>query len=250
MNIKNKFNKKGLRYFLLAALIAIAGLSSIYLRLTFLATPKEADKIEGSSALLSSQEPKKETVVLKENAYIEIPYTVQAPNSRWDVHEESCEEAAALMYHYFLIGNKEKNISPETANKDMLKMISWQKKNYGSEPDLKITAFGNFMNSYYGYSHKIIDATKENIMKSISAGKPVIVPVMTHALKNPHYGPRDSYHLLLIKGYDKSGVITNDAGVSQGRNFRYTWETLFLAIDAQTPVLKQGRIAIYLTKDQ
>jgi uncharacterized protein YvpB len=228
----------------MAVLFIFAGITTLYL---------DSKKHEESQeAVLPEEEVKevvreeKETEVLvKESAYIEIPYTVQAPNQSWSIHDESCEEAAALMYYYFLKKDKRKDIPADEASQKILRMVAWQKTNYGKEPDLSIAAFGKFFNSYYGYKYKIKSATIDEIKKVVSGGSPVIVPVMTHSLGNPYYGRENSYHLLLIKGYDKKGVITNDAGVTKGKNYRYTWEVLFKAIDAQKTKMNQGRLLIY-----
>lgn len=236
----------------LAILFTLLGITSLYLR--FSPEDKAPEKIATNTSTPNNElqiEGAPPPPIIKESAYIEVPYTVQAPNKRWDIHEESCEEAAALMYYYFLNNSTLKNIPANTAHNEFLKMIAWQKKNYGKEPDLSIAQFGKFFKSYYGYKYQIeTKATKELIMEVISDGQPVIVPVMTHALGNPSYGPRNSYHVLVITGYDKSGIITNDAGIKQGQNYRYTWETLFKAMDAQTPTMKQGREMIYFPKDQ
>lgn len=179
---------------------------------------------------------------------LSVPFTVQAPNASWNIHEESCEEAAILMYHYFLKGKTDISVIPsQTANDEIISMKNWQKTNYGSEPDLSIKNLGKFANEYYGYKYEVFEnITKEDIMSQIQSGRPVIVPVITHALGNPNYGANPAYHMLLIKGYKNTGVITNDAGVSQGRNWFYTWNTLFSAIDAQTPKMGQGRTMIII----
>jgi len=71
---------------------------------------------------------------------------------------------------------------------------------------------------------------------------------MTHSLQNNMYGPVSVYHVLLIKGYDATGVITNDAGVGNGVDHHYDWAVLWQAIDAQTAKMNQGRDMLYLTK--
>jgi len=183
-------------------------------------------------------------IVIKDSVQLIVPYTVQAPYANWTVHEESCEEAAALMYHYFLNGKNFPNniIPPDKASAEMIAMKNWQKANYGVEPDLNLDKFGEFVKSYYGNSYSVKkNITIEDIKKELSAGNPVVVPVITHGLENPHYGRLPSYHLLVITGYDARGVITNDAGVKEGQNYFYTWEVLFRAIDAQTPKMNQGR---------
>lgn len=189
-------------------------------------------------------EPPKETVIPM-SALLSVPYTVQAPLVNWTVHEESCEEAAALMYHYYLkgIGFGGANIIPTaTADKELRAMRSWQLAHWGKEWDLNMTEVGKLANQYFGYKYEVTeDITSENIKKAIAEGHPVLVPIMTHGLANPHYGPKTTYHILLIKGYDASGVVTNDAGVKEGRDYHYSWNVLWQAIDQQSAKMKQGR---------
>ncbi len=200
----------------------------------------------------SEQETPKEIepkLIIKENNLLSVPFTVQAPFANWTVHEESCEEAAILMYHQYLIENSSSNLDQLEVDKDIRAMKTWQKNNYGEEPDLSIIKLGKFANDYYKYKYSIVNnGTKENIKELISQGSPVLVPVMTHSLENPHYGRDNTYHILLIKGYDSLGVITNDAGIKDGKDYHYTWEVLFSAIDAQTKIMSQGRELLTLSK--
>lgn len=186
---------------------------------------------------------------LPETALISVPYTVQAPYTNWNIHEESCEEAAVLMYHYFLTGSKIDVIPLAEADGAMRTMKNWQVANYGSEPDLSLTQLGEFAKSYWGYKYEVTKGvTAENIKKALAQGHPVLVPVMTHGLGNPHYGPNTTYHILVIKGYNATGVITNDAGIKEGRNYHYTWDILWRAIDQQTPKMSQGRDMLVITR--
>jgi len=180
-----------------------------------------------------------------------IPYAPQAPFSNWTVHEESCEEAATYMYRAYLEElNYPNGRIPDTgADTAFRAMKAWQVTNYGKEPDLTMTALGTFAQSYYGYTPTVEkNITEDDIKKAISDGHPVVVPVMTHSLENNMYGPISVYHVLLIKGYDATGVITNDAGVGNGVNKHYNWNVLWQAIDAQKAKMGQGRELLYLTK--
>ena len=180
---------------------------------------------------------------------LNIPYTVQAPLTNWNVHEESCEEAALLMIHYYLSGNQVDIIPPATANQELINLVAWQISNYGGEKDLGLSEIGKLGSDYYGYKYQVTeDITAENIKLTLSEGKPVIVSVITHALRNPYYGPNPTYHILVIKGYNQQGVITNDAGVKEGKDFFYTWDILWQAIDAQTAQMNQGRDMLVVTK--
>lgn len=185
---------------------------------------------------------------LPDSKLITVPYTVQAPFGNWKVHEESCEEAALLMDHQFLTGDKSEQIDQHKADTELRAMKDWQVKHYGKEPDLTIVKLGEFAQSYYGHNPNVKNnITEDDIKKEIAAGRPVMVPVMTQSLKNPHYSPGNVYHILLIKGYDQTGVITNDAGVKEGMNWHYDWNTLWTAIDAQTPKMNQGRSLLVLS---
>jgi hypothetical protein len=182
---------------------------------------------------------------------ISVPYAAQAPFSNWDVHEESCEEAAIYMYKTYFEGTVYPNnkISETELDATFRAMKQWQVTNYGSEPDLTMTALGDFAKSYYGYTPIVKkNIVADDIKRALFDGYPVIVPVMTHSLQNSMYGPETTYHVLFIKGYDATGVITNDAGVGNGPNHHYTWEILWQAIDAQTPKMGAGREMLYLTK--
>jgi len=203
---------------------------------------KEAVKQE-----LPAREPEK--VALPASYLLDVPYTVQAPYANWNTHEESCEEAALLMLHYYLSGQQIDVIPAAKANQELIKMVGWQTKRYGKQSDLNLERLGQMAKDYYGYNYRVEkNITIETIKKSLYEGKPVLVPVITHGLQNPHYGPKPTYHILVIKGYDGNGVITNDAGVKEGRNYHYSWTVLWQAIDAQTAKMNQGRDMLTVTK--
>ncbi|HEV3231598.1 MAG TPA: C39 family peptidase [Candidatus Dormibacteraeota bacterium] len=179
-------------------------------------------------------------------AILPVPYTVQAPFNNWKVHEESCEEAALLMYHDFLEGDARAQIPPADADQQLRALKAWQVTNWGAERDLDLEHIGQLAQQYYGYTYQVSPATQANIQAAVAAGHPVVVPVMTHSLMNSNYGPKTVYHVVLIKGYAPGGVVTNDAGIKEGKDWFYSWPVLFSAIDAQTPKMGQGRLMLVL----
>ncbi|MFN2465138.1 MAG: C39 family peptidase [Candidatus Dormibacteria bacterium] len=181
-------------------------------------------------------------------AILKAPYTVQAPFGNWKFHQESCEEAAVLMYHDYLEGDLRSDIPPAEADRDLRAMKAWQVQNWGAEVDLSIERTGQFAQAYYNYKYQVITVTPDSVREAIAAGHPVVVPVMTHSLQNPHYGPQTVYHEVFIKGYNADGVVTNDAGVQEGKDWFYSWSILLNAIDAQTPRMHQDRVGLVLTK--
>jgi hypothetical protein len=181
-------------------------------------------------------------------AILSVPYTVQAPFGNWKVHEESCEEAALLMYHDFIEGDTRANIPPSEADQQLRALKAWQVQNWGAEKDLTIDRTGQLAQAYYNYKYQVIQVTQDSIKEAIASGHPLVVPVMTHSLQNPNYGPNTVYHELLIKGYNAGGVVTNDAGIAQGKDWFYSWSIVFGAIDAQSARMSQGRVGLILTK--
>ncbi|MDD5693411.1 MAG: C39 family peptidase [Patescibacteria group bacterium] len=215
--------------------------------------PKQKKAEENKPSQVQTIETKKVIIppkpVIKSEALLMVPYTVQAPFANWNIHEESCEEAALLMIHYYLSGNQIDIIPPSTANQELIEMVSWEKTNYGREKDLSIYEVGKLAADYYGYKYQVTeDITADNVKQAISEGNPVMVPVITHALRNPHYGPNPSYHILVIKGYNPAGIITNDAGVKEGKDYFYTWDILWQAIDTQSKQMNQGRDMLVVTR--
>jgi hypothetical protein len=180
------------------------------------------------------------------SALLQVPYTVQAPYANWSFHQESCEEAAILMYHDFLAGDRRADIPPAEADQQLGALKAWQVSHWGAERDLDLQHTGQLARDNYGYSFRVLPATIDSIKAAIAAGHPVVVPVMTHALQNSYYGPKSVYHEVLVKGYTADGAITNDPGISQGKNWFYSWSVIFQAIDAQTPAMKQGRVMLVL----
>ncbi len=231
-----------------SAIFILGALWFVFFYHNFLTKPEiEYKEVQATTTTTKSAE---KPASVKAAADLPVPYTLQGPLNNLNIHEESCEEAAALMYHYFLEGTKFPNdvITPQRANDEMLAMKAWEVKNYGSEPDLTIERLGQFMQQYYGYKYRVFkNITEDDIKREISSGHPVMVPVMTHALKNPNYGPVSVYHILVLKGYNDQNVIANDPGI-RGQNIQYSWDILFQAIDAQTPKMHQGRDMVIVAK--
>lgn len=249
---RNQHKRKARGLFVLALILAMTGILYTYNKQTAKPEEKTENKTEAVVKTKKDPEPKEESTVIKDSAILPVPFTLQGPLNNLNIHEESCEEAAGLMYHYYLeeqyTFNGSTVIPPQKANDEMIAMKNWQVKNYGLEPDLSIEKLGLFMREYYGYNYKTFkNITRDDIRREVSAGNPVLVPVMTHSLKNPMYGRENTYHILVIKGYNAQNVITNDAGV-RGENQEYSWDILFSAIDAQTSKMGQGREMVIMMK--
>ena len=96
----------------------------------------------------------------------------------------------------------------------------------------------------------------------VSAGRPLIAEVRTHALGNAHYPGYSSHyeqngysvpHFILIIGYDGTGVWLNDPGISWGRGYHISYAQLAHAIDSldqHHPALNQGQVLLLLAPEK
>jgi hypothetical protein len=169
------------------------------------------------------------------SAYLEVPFITQAPletTKNWELHENSCEEAAVLQAYLYESGQ---TMTKEEANTEILKMIDWEIKNLGGHNDLYADGVRGFINGYYGIPldkiEVVYDANIDDIKKFINQKHPVIVPIMGDILKNPFY-PYPGYHMLVVTGYTKDRIITNDNGTKHGKDFTYDNETFLKAMQA------------------
>ena len=181
-----------------------------------------------------------------------VPYTVQAPYGTWDAaHEEYCEAAAVLMIGLYMGGDRRSRIPAAEADKAMATIYSWERATWPGVKDLTLDKVGETGLHFYNLRATVEEATYANVQAEIAAGRPVVIPVMTHGAPGgqkiaPNYGRVNVYHVIVIVGYDstKQTVIANDAGISQGQNYVYRWSILESAMDAQTPKMGQGRVLL------
>lgn len=166
---------------------------------------------------------------------IKTPFLVQAPNANWDaLHEDACEEASLIMIKNYL--EKTKSIDTAFGDKEIQELVAYEESNsFG--PSITLSDLNKIAQDYYGLTTGRVEvASIDKIKKEISNGKPVIIPAAGKKLPNPNFrngGP--NYHMLVVKGYDKNGFITNDPGTRKGEGFRYTYYDLFEAIHDWDP---------------
>lgn len=183
-----------------------------------------------------------------------VPFTSQAPFANWDrTHEEACEEAAILMVHWYWEGKSSKGIrnkgegkSKEEAEKAILDLVRFQKKQYGFFESTTALQTAQLIKDRWGHTNVdvIANPTLAQIKRELAAGNPVIVPAAGRSLGNPNFKrPGPLYHMLVIKGYIKDGwLITNDAGTRRGADYRYKASVLMNAMhDWNGGRVKSGR---------
>lgn len=164
---------------------------------------------------------------------LSVPFVLQAPTANWDaVHNETCEEAAALTVHYYW--TKVKSFSAAQVETQFSKMIAYENKTFGDFKDTTAAQTARMIKDLYKYKRvdvlpmKSINDAKPHVL----AGRPVIIPAAGKLLKNPNFkdgGPL--YHNLVIRGWMKDGrIITNDPGTRKGNGYVYKPDVLWNAI--------------------
>ncbi len=186
-----------------------------------------------------------------------VPYTVQSPFNQWgpnDPHQEYCEAAAVLMVGRFYRGDKYPNdkIPPADADSAMAQMVQWERSTWPGVLDLPFDKVGEVGHHFYNMTPATTSVSLDNVKAALASGKPVLIPVMTHggpggSMIAPFYGTVNVYHVIVLTGYDGDFVYANDAGFSQGQNYKYAWSTLQVAIQAQQARLQQGAVMLTFT---
>ncbi len=163
---------------------------------------------------------------------LKIPFTPQAPTANWDeIHNEACEEASAIMVYKYFSGDTRANLPAEEVETEISKLVEWEKNTFGYFLDINSEETVRLIKEVYGLNAKIIyDVTEKNIKEELVQNHAVILPANGQMLGNPNFRrPGPPYHMLVIKGYDQSGFITNDPGTRKGLNYPYTYDTLYAA---------------------
>ncbi len=175
-----------------------------------------------ATALSEPQIPSKKVLTMS--------FASQAPYGDWsEPWQNACEEASIDIVRYYLNG---KSLSKELMHDDILSMVDWQMKNWGSHDDLDAGKTLLLAKNVYGLSGEVIsNYSVDSIKRSVASGVPVIVPTDGRLLGNPNFtngGP--DYHMLVIKGYDSAGFITNDPGTRKGEGYYYLYKTVLEAV--------------------
>lgn len=168
---------------------------------------------------------------LPEEMNLDVPFTSQAPHANWDLpYQEACEEAAALMVHYFF---SDQTFTTAIADEEINNLVDWQNERYGFYKDTTAAETARFMKDKWGYKNVSVQAaTIEAIKRSVADGFPVILPAAGRQLHNPNFsGEGPLYHMLVVKGYTKDGqFITNDPGTRRGESYVYDEDVLLNAV--------------------
>ncbi|MDD2871180.1 MAG: hypothetical protein PHS49_04270 [Candidatus Gracilibacteria bacterium] len=178
-----------------------------------------------------------------------MDFVVQAPlktKANWDIHNESCEEAALFLAHY---NTNNLKFDINFADKEFLKMDFYQENYMGIIKDKKhnvntdlvylrdisIEKLHELVKGFYDYtddnSHIINKPSIETLKYLISNDYILVTPSNTKTLGNPNFNQAtDSYHVIDLVGYNSSEFITLDPGTSRGAFYKYPYENIIKGI--------------------
>lgn len=177
---------------------------------------------------LSTTDPFADNGRLPDEINLAVPFMSQAPYGDWSLpYEEACEETSAIMVHAYYQGETG-TIAPETAKKRIDDLVAFEKKLLGFYEDTNASQTAKFIKAYFGGPEPLIRPFTENDLKrALANGYPVIIPAAGKLLPNPNYrGGGPLYHMLVVKGYTKTRIITNDPGTRRGADYTYTFDEI------------------------
>jgi peptidase C39-like protein len=177
----------------------------------------------GNAAAPAVGEALPKTVALK------VPFTPQAPTANWDqLHNEACEEASALMAGAYFGGNTDPTLTAEYAEREISKLVAWEEQNFGYHLDTTAAETAKMIEQVYGLKTRLVPDFNENDFKGeLAQGHLVLVSTDGRLLGNPNYKrPGPPHHMLVVKGYNGGGIVTNDPGTKNGRNYTYDFGTI------------------------
>lgn len=182
---------------------------------------------ENVNEVIEKDEPE---IVIPESINLAIPFTSQAPKANWDLpYQEACEEASMLMTARFLQGRSIDGA--DDADQAILQLVDQSATVMGYPIDMTAEETANDIEDFYDFDTELIyNFTWDDVKLALAQGYPVILPAAGRELGNPNFtSPGPIYHMLVIKGYTSSVVITNDPGTRKGADYQYSYDTLLNA---------------------
>lgn len=177
----------------------------------------------------------KPTQKLAQKINLMMSFTAQAPFGDWKDprQQDGCEEASSLVAIKWA---RKQKFTKEEALVEIQSIAKYEEDKFGSYQDTstKDTA-ERIIRGYFGYNNYRVEINIQlsDIIREITAGNAIIVPMNGQALGNPNYtAPGPDRHMLIIKGYDpiKKQIITNDVGTRQGENYAYDENVFYNSI--------------------
>ncbi len=215
--------------------VAIAGtvvLLNMIHEKTPVVVPQAPASATPTSQLTGTNPTATPTVSASGTVNLPIPFTPQAPTGDWDqLHEEACEEATSIMANAYLTGDRDIAMPPAQVEAQISELTTWEDQHFGYHLDTTAAETAQMITGFYGLNATVVENyTLQDIEADINAHEVVIIPVDGQEIGNPFYTqPGPIYHMLVIRGYTPTELISNDPGTKRGQNYPYTFATLYAA---------------------
>lgn len=160
---------------------------------------------------------------------LKVPFTPQAPTGNWDqLHNEACEEASAIMVSAYFSGDTRTKIPAEEVENQLTALTDWEQARFGYSLDTTTAETAEMIRLFYHLKATVVsNYTEKDIKDALNDNKLVIIPVNGRKIGNPYYRqPGPIYHMLVVRGYTATQLITNDPGTKNGENYRYSFTAL------------------------
>ncbi len=160
---------------------------------------------------------------------LKVPFTPQAPTGNWDqLHNEACEEAGAIMAEAYFSGDTRAELPATEVEDQITKLTNWEQSTFGYYLDTTAQETAQMIQSVYGLHATVVqNYTEAEIKQALQENEVVIIPVNGQLIGNPYYRvPGPIYHMLVVRGYTATQLITNDSGTKRGENYLYSFSTL------------------------
>ncbi len=163
---------------------------------------------------------------------LKVPFTAQAPTGNWDtIHNEDCEEASAVMANSYYYGPSDAKLETSYVEGQLTRLTDWEQENFGYHLDINSQETVRMIEANFNLHAEVItNVTEKEIKNQLAQNHLILIPVNGQMIGNPNYKqPGPKYHMLLIRGYTSSAIITNDPGTRNGLNYSYSFNTLYNA---------------------
>ena len=161
---------------------------------------------------------------------LEVLFASQAPMGDWGLpYQEACEEASLIMVSKY---KTNKALDNDIMDEEIKKLVIWQEEKFGYYTDTGLGLVQIMAKEYFDLQTEISEeVTIDNIKQHLGQGRLIVVPTFGKALDNSNFtGDGPTFHMLVIKGYDRNEFITNDPGTRNGSNFKYKYNNLLESV--------------------
>jgi len=128
----------------------------------------------------------------------------------------------------YFSGDTRAKLPATEVEEEITALTNWQQTHFGYYLDTTTAETAEMIRSFYNLKTTIItDYTEKDIKDALNANKLVILPINGRLIGNPYYRqPGPIYHMLVVRGYTATQLITNDPGTRNGESYKYSFTTL------------------------